>query len=59
MVSLSNPRISGAHQMSLSHTEVADDNERTEYCTLNEHLWVKDFASICAKCGECSARGNK
>ncbi|VDK49577.1 unnamed protein product [Gongylonema pulchrum] len=33
--------------------------EESLYCMPNEHLWVKDFASICLKCGKCSARGSR
>ncbi|MCP9259802.1 E3 ubiquitin-protein ligase rpm-1 [Dirofilaria immitis] len=36
-----------------------DEVEQNSYCLPNQHLWVKDFASICLKCGKCSARGNR
>ncbi|CAJ0567085.1 unnamed protein product, partial [Mesorhabditis spiculigera] len=27
------------------------------YCAPNQHLFVKDVASVCVQCGQCSARG--
>lgn len=43
----------------LSKKTKADEVEQNSYCLPNEHLWIKDFASICLKCGKCSARGNR
>ncbi|MFH4974209.1 hypothetical protein AB6A40_000918, partial [Gnathostoma spinigerum] len=35
--------------------DVDDEAKSAEFCPPNEHLWVKDVASICVKCGRCSA----
>ncbi|VIO97478.1 B-box zinc finger family protein [Brugia malayi] len=40
-------------------TAMTEGVEQSSYCLPSEHLWVKDFASICLKCGRCSARGSR
>ncbi|VBB27565.1 unnamed protein product [Acanthocheilonema viteae] len=49
----------GISENELSKIPKTDEAEQSSYCLPNEHLWVKDFASICLKCGKCSARGNR
>lgn len=49
----------GVDEGELSKNPKAEEVEQNSYCLPNEHLWVKDFASICLKCGKCSARGNR
>uniref|UniRef100_A0A915PSJ6 RCR-type E3 ubiquitin transferase n=1 Tax=Setaria digitata TaxID=48799 RepID=A0A915PSJ6_9BILA len=51
--------VAGIDGNELPEKSKAEEVEQSSYCLPNEHLWVKDFASICLKCGKCSARGNR
>ncbi|CAG9534611.1 unnamed protein product [Cercopithifilaria johnstoni] len=51
--------VTGMGENELSKKPKTEETEQSSYCLPNEHLWVKDFASICLKCGRCSARGNR
>uniref|UniRef100_A0A915ATT0 RCR-type E3 ubiquitin transferase n=8 Tax=Parascaris univalens TaxID=6257 RepID=A0A915ATT0_PARUN len=57
--SLPRSGVAGDDMVRSSRAAQREESERTEFCAPTEHMWVKDFASICVKCGKCSARGDR